>query len=259
MNQIPHQESEHYISKEEISLIDLSKILIRQWKIIVATFMLVVLSALAFVLITDRSYEYVSIYQVAEQAPGSALEAPNTVLAKVSNLYIGPVTRELRESEGLDSLPFEVTVTNPNNTLLIRLSSEAKEADSNLVTQMHEALQARMIESQEERLEKQRNSLEQQLQSTERVLRTAEQSSGDRASELIVSYTENLAKIQEQISQLNEGEVVQTAVQSLEPTGTSRKLMMVLAVVIGGVLAIIVAFFLHFALLVRDSFSNEAH
>src|SRR5690554_6523012 len=136
----------HNLANDEISLVDLAKILVRRWKIMVVTFLLVVLAALAYVLIVERTYNFVSIFQVAEQAPRgdsavAALEAPGSVVAKVNNLYIGPVTRELRESAGLERLPFEVSTSNPSDTLLVRLSSEAKEADSDLVTQMHEALQ----------------------------------------------------------------------------------------------------------------------
>jgi uncharacterized protein involved in exopolysaccharide biosynthesis len=245
-------------SEDEISLVDLAKILVKRWKLMAAVFAIVVLGALAYVLLVDRQYDYVSIYQVAEQAPRSdnavgALEAPGSVVAKVNNLYLGPVTRELRESAGLERLPFEVAVSNPSDTLLVRLSSEAREADSRLVAQMHEAVLARITEGQHSLLEQRRASLEQQLQSAQRTLEAAEQSGSERASELIFSYTDRIANIEDRLTQLNEGQVVQVAVQSLEPTGTRRSLIMALAVVLGGMLSVISVFLFHFAVLVRQS------
>lgn len=223
----------------------------------VVVFLVVVLGALAYVLLTERSYEYVSIYQVAEDSPGSALEAPASVLAKVSNLYLGPETHNLRESVGLESLPFEVTVANPNDTLLIRLDSETSEANNELVAQMHEALLARMMEGQRERLEKYQAALEQQLENTEAALESVEQTSTEWGSELIASYTERLAGIQLRLTQLSEGQVVQKSVQSLEPAGTGRSLIMVLAIVLGSMLAVMAAFLSHFIVLVRDSISED--
>lgn len=257
MNHSPPNEPQRYPQDEEVSLVDLTKVLIKRWKVMVTIFLFVVVGALAYVLLTERTYEYVSIYQVAEQEPGSALEAPNSVLARVSNLYMGPTMRELRESAGLQDLPFEVTIGNPSDTLLVRLVSEAKEANSDLVTQMHEAMQALMIEGQQERVEKHRASLEQQLQSVERALQAAEQSSSERASELIASYIERLADIQQRLSQLSEGEVVQVAVQSLDPADTSRSFIMGLALVLGGMLAVIAAFLAEFSFRVRKSLQEE--
>lgn len=258
MNQSPPYEPQRYSQSDEISLVDLAKILVKRWKAMVLVFLVVVLGALAYVLLTERSYEYVSIYQVAEEEPGSGLETPNSLLAKVNNLYVGAETRKLRETAGLESLPFEVAVTNPNDTLLIRLGSEASEGDHELVTQMHEALLARMAEEQRERLESHQAALEQQLQSTESVLEVAEQSNSVNAGELIASYTARLADIQQNLTQLSGGEVVQVAVRSLEPAGIGRSLIMVLAIVLGGMLAVIAAFFSQFVVLVRDSLLEDA-
>ncbi len=223
----------------------------------VSIFLIVVLGALAYVLLTERSYEYVSIYQVAEEAPGRALESPASVLAKVNNLYLGPETRELRESAGLESLPFEVTIAHPNDTLLIRLGSEASVENNELVTQMHEALLARMTEGQRERLERQKAALEQQLQSTEAALESVAQTSTEWGSELTASYMERLAGIRQDLTQLSEGEVVQVAVRSLEPAGTGRSLIMVLALVLGGILAVIGVFIVEFSSIVHVSLEKE--
>lgn len=257
MNQSPSYKSQRSPQDDEISLVDIAKILIRRWKAIVSVFLIVVLGALAYALLLERTYEYVSIYQVAEQAPGNALETPSSVLAKLNNLYIGSETRNLRELAEVERLPFQVTGANPNDTLLVLLSSEASEADNELVTQMHEALLARMTEGQAERVEKHRASLEQQLQSAERSLAAVEESSSERSGELIASYSERVANMEQRLFQLTEGEVVQVTVQSLEPVGTSRKLIMAFAILLGGILAIIAAFFSQFVFLVRDSLSED--
>ena len=99
---------------DEISLVDLAKILVKRWKALVIIFTVVVLAALAYALLTPRTYSYTSIYSVAEEEPGEALEAPKAMVAKAQNLYLGPETRKLLESKGLERLPFEVKIKNPD-------------------------------------------------------------------------------------------------------------------------------------------------
>ncbi|WFE72463.1 Wzz/FepE/Etk N-terminal domain-containing protein [Halomonas sp. M1] len=258
MNQSPPYEPHYNSSQDEITLVDLAKILIKRWKIMLIMFLVVVLGTLTYLMLKERTYEYVSIYQVAEKEPGSALEAPNSVVAKINNLYIGPVTREQRELEALERLPFEVRVTNPGDTLLIRLGSEATAENAGLVMQMHESLLAQVAEDQKERVTMYRSSLEQQLQNAENVLQAAEQSSGERASDQVVNSIKLIADIQQRISQLREGQIVQVSVQSLEATGINRSLMMALALMLGGMVSVMAAFLSQFIALVRESMVKDS-
>lgn len=263
MNESPNGQASRYAADDEISLVDLAKILIRRWKIMTVTFMVIVLGALTYALLLERSYEYVSIYQVAEQAPSEsddsgALELPATVVAKVTNLYLGPVTRELLSAENLESLPFDVTVTNPSDTLLVRLTSEATKAHDALVETMHESLLDRISASQESQLERHRTSLERQLENAQLSLEAAKNSSSATAGELVASYSNRVAELEDRLAMLREGQVAQTAVQSLGPTGTGRSLIMALAIVLGAMMAVMGAFFMQFAAAVRDSLGDES-
>ena len=88
-------------------------------------------------------------------------------------------------------------------------------------------------------------------------MEAVEQSSSERAGELIANYTERLAGIQQDLTQLSEGEVVQVAVRSLEPAGIGRSLIMVLAIVLGGMLALIGVFIFEFGSIVNASLKKE--
>lgn len=258
---IPNTQQGSPYSDDEISLIDLTKILIRRWKVVVLTFLLVVLGALAYALLQERTYEYVSIYQVAEQAASEenslgALETPKAVLAKMQNLYLGPAIREVRQAAELEGLPFGVSVSNPDDTLLVRVTSEASEANSELVKQLHERLLALIQEDQEALLERNRERLEQQLQGAQQALEAAEQ--GNVRGDLLAVQISRIAELETRLSQLNEGRVAQVAVQSFEPTGTGRTLILILGILLGGILAIMAAFLTHFSSLVSKSLKEEA-
>ncbi|MCE9681654.1 Wzz/FepE/Etk N-terminal domain-containing protein [Halomonas alkalisoli] len=252
------QQPQHY-QDDEISLVDLAKILIKRWKVIVITFLVVVFGALAYALMQERTYQYVSIYHVAEQASAqgvpTGLESPNSVIAKMENLYLGTVARELRETEGLESLSLGVSASQPADTLLIRLTSEASENNASFVVTVHEQLLSKITEDQDKLLERNRERLEQQLATAEQAMSSIEQS--DRAGELMATYIDRIAEIENRLSQLNEGRVVQVAVQSQSPTGTSRTLIVAVGLVLGGMLALMMAFFSHFTSLVRASLREE--
>ncbi|MCE8040698.1 lipopolysaccharide biosynthesis protein [Halomonas daqingensis] len=255
----PPTSRQHYQDDDEISLVDLAKVLIKRWKTLLFTFLLVVGGVIAYALLQERTYQYVSIYQVAERAAGegelAGLESPNSVIAKINNLYLGPVTRELHDSEGLERLPFDVTTSNPADTLLVRISTETSERHAELASQMHERMLERVIEDQQALYERSRARLEQQLEGAQQALSAAQEGGGQ--SELVAIHLERITELESRLAQLNEGHVVQVAVQSLEPAGTSRTLIVAIGLVLGAMLALMAAFFSHFASLVRASLSEE--
>lgn len=247
---------------EEISLLDITKILIIRWKLMVFIFLTVVGLALIYALLLDRPYEYVSIYEVAEQAPleGSAqvgLESPSSVVAKVNSLYLGPVVREVLGEFKLEALPLDINISAPENTLLVHLISKADESNQELVKIVHTNLLQSVQNSQNELLQRRKTALEAQLVSAERSLELASESMSPSSAELIANYSTRVADIEDQLAQLQEGEVMQISVKSLEHVGTSRSLIMVVAMVIGLVLAILAAFVSHFISLVRESFKTK--
>ena len=248
-NQAQGQSSRPY--DDEISLVDLASILVKRWKAMAIIFTVIVLGALAYALMMPRTYTYTSLYEVAEQGLDSALEAPETLVAKAQNLYLGPETRKLlaiMDSEP-EVLPFETSITNPAKTLLVSLSSEADEGDEDIVKQLHDNVLARMQDGQKSRIESAKKSLQQQMEDAQEALDAVQQSSSNKlgSAEVISSLMERIAKLKNGLADIRDGEISQTAVKSLLPTGTSRKLILMLGVVLGGLLAVMGAFFMQFA------------
>ncbi|RAR56773.1 subunit length determinant protein [Onishia taeanensis] len=248
---------------DEISLVDLAAILVRRWKAMAIIFAVVVLAAFAYVLTLTPTYSYVSVYEVAEQAPVGegnterALESAGTVIAKAQSLAVAPVTRELLQQSGLESLPFAVDLTTPEDTQLVKITSQASEANSALVEKMHSALLDNIASNQQALVDRQRTSLENRLESLQASLAAAEQSTSSGAADLLASYTEQIAMTKDRLGLLKDGRVAQTAVQSLEKTGTSRTLIMALALVLGGMLSVMGVFLLQFAGLVCSSLKEQ--
>ncbi|WP_458527202.1 Wzz/FepE/Etk N-terminal domain-containing protein [Onishia taeanensis] len=248
---------------DEISLVDLAAVLVRRWKAMAIIFAVVVLAALAFVLTKTPTYRYVSVYEVAEQAPVGegnterALESAPTVIAKAQSLYVAPITRQILEQESLESLPFSVELSSPKETQLVKITTEAVEETAELVKAMHGALLERITSNQQSLVDRQRTTLTNRLDSLQAAVSTAEQSTSDSAAELMAGYIEQIALTQDRLDLLKDGRVAQTAVQSLEKAGTSRPLIMALALVLGGMLAVMGVFLMQFAGLVCNSLKEQ--
>lgn len=243
----PERRYEH---DDEISLVDLAVILVRRWKVMAVIFFLVVAIFVAAALLMPRSYQYSSLYSVAEYTNENGqrigVESPASVVAKARNLYLGQTTRELLEEKKLTSLPFDISISNPENTLLLQLDSESSESNQRLVAELHQRLITRLQQDQKQLVESRRESLQRQLASARQALESAQQSESASAAELIATYYSRVTDLESQLNELREGEVTQQAVQSLGPVGVGKKLIVAMGIVLGGLLATIGAFFMHF-------------
>lgn len=240
---------------DEISLVDLAVILIRRWKAMAVIFIVVVAMAVAAAFLSPKSYQYTSLYSVAEYTNQNGqrvgIESPASAVAKVRNLYLGQETRKLLEEHELESLPFEVNASNPSNTLLLQLDSDATEENQSTVSELHQQIIDSLQQDQAQLVERRHSSLERQLASAKQALESAQQSDSPSAAELIATYYSRISDIEGQLNELREGEVTQHAVQSLSATSTGRKLIVALGIVLGGMLAVIGAFVMQFAGIVR--------
>lgn len=263
-NQAQGHNSRPYGYDDEISLVGLAGMLVKRWKLMTAVFLAVVLGVLSYALLMTRTYEYVTFYQVAEQAPSSdssvvgTLETPQTVVVKINSLHIGLVRRELLARAGLDDLPFNISASSLEDTHLVKLISRAAADDSALVEETHGMVMNRVQQEQKALLERRTLSLEHELASARSALESVKNSTSGNAGELIAVYSSRVASIQARISQLDEGRVTQMAVQSLEPVGTSRRLIMAIAIVVGGMLAVMTVFLTVFIEQVRNSLKEES-
>lgn len=243
----PEQRYEH---DDEISLVDLAVILIRRWKAMAVIFVVVVGIAVAAAFLLPKSYQYTSLYSVAEYTNQNGqrvgVESPASAVAKVQNLYLGQATRKLLEKHELESLPFEVSASNPSNTLLLQLDSEAAEDNQSLVSELHQQIIDRLQQDQAQLVERRHDSLERQLTSAKQALESAQQSDSPSAAELIATYYSRISDLEGQLNELREGEVTQHAVQSLESTGAGKKLIVTVGIALGGILALMGALLIQF-------------
>lgn len=247
----------HSYPDDEISLVDLAKILIkRRWTLLI-TAAVIVLVALIFALLREPNYTYTSIYKIAETERGKALESPESLIEQAQNLYWPNVSRAYQAENNLKSMPFKLAVNNPKDTLLILLSSEASEASQAKIEALHQQVIEALQQQQQQAVKTTVERLQRQTETTQKLLDQAEQSDSDKAADMIASYTERLFALEDRKQSLQEGQVLQVAAVGERAKGIGKSLILALGIVLGGIFGIMAAFFAEFAARVRQSLQED--
>lgn len=245
---------------DEISLVDLAKILVRRRWWLLGTAGVIFLLSLAFALLTrgDDVHQYTSVYQLVETEPGEPITSAQSVIQEVQSLYWPRYRREYREENNVSELPFELTIENPTDSTLITLRSNANEETTEQVIQLHQTMLDQVIENQQAKLDRRKAQLDESIERTAEMLERVENSESDAAVELASSYADSMIELENERDNLTEGEVLETAAQGERQYGTlSGKLILVLGFVLAGMSGIIMAFFAEFAFRVRESLAAE--
>lgn len=247
---------------DEISLVDLAKILIyRRWWFLGTSGLIVVL-ALAFALLTrgELEYQYTSIYQQAEKEPGEPITSSESVIQQIESLYWPNFQRRYKEENNVDLLPFSLEINNPDDTTLITLNSVATEENRDQIVNLHETLLGNILEREQETLERRQSQLERGAERVATLLERVENSGSDASVEIAADYSDRLFNLEQELEMLTKGEALEYASQGDQQSETlNGKLIFLLGVVLGGIAGIIAAFFAEFVARVRVSLKSDVN
>ncbi|HEA54262.1 MAG TPA: lipopolysaccharide biosynthesis protein [Marinobacter antarcticus] len=239
---------------DEISLVDLAAIFIRRRRAFYAVFVAITLAGLAYALLTPNEYQYVSLVQVAQKDGGTFVQPPTTAIATLENRWL-PEAQSAYRAEHDKKMPFDVSFSNPEDTGLIQFNSSTTAENSKSVKAVHEALIAKVADSQGRLVKVEQASLESQIQS---LGRTVDLLKGEKdAGEAIASAIENRSKLELQLVGLDDVELLVTSRQSAEKIAPKRSLIMALAVLLGLMIGVLVTFMSEFASSVRDRLASD--
>ncbi|CAM3945449.1 hypothetical protein VRRI112168_07320 [Vreelandella rituensis] len=239
---------------EAISLVDMVVAVLRHWKVMSVILILGSALTISVALLMPQKYIFTSLYSIAEYVTPNGetkgLEAPESLMARIRNVYLEAESHRLQETNGLTSLPFEVEGSIPNNSMLIVLHTEASSQYEDWITELHEKVLTRLDKHQHERMQQRRESLTSQLEATVAQLDSVRESGATNADVLITSYQERIAELETLLGQLRDGEVAQVAMQGVKPGGASRLLVIALGLILTLLLAPLGAMLAHFVSLV---------
>lgn len=242
---------------DEISLIDLTKILIRRRWWIVSCFLLISGLGFIYAILMSPVYTYTSVYKVAGSSTNTAYEAPAGLITQINSLFLPDALRQLVDEQGEKVLSLKVEAVNPKDTLLIILATKTAEQQQPLVEALHREVLSRLAIAQADSLAQRQKQLTAQINNLNTLIQQAMEATTERSQEMLVTYSERLLNTLSALEQLTSPEVLDHATQSLRVEGISKKLILILAFVLGGILGIMAAFFAEFATRVRDSLHED--
>lgn len=238
---------EENANPDDMLLVDFVVLLLKQWKIMLASVVCIMLLTLAALWLKPVKYGFVTMYAIAsyETLEGNrvGLEKPEEVIAKLDNVFIDRQRRQLLQDDEIVDITFDVEVSNPRNTLLLRIISDAETAYQPVVEQFHEGVIASIQEDQHQLVEGLTERLNAQYEAYSQTLETARESNSDAARELQVSFFEDMLQLERRIESINPGDSTQLALQSLEPTGIGKTFILAIGVIVALLLAPLVAVF----------------
>lgn len=242
---------------QEITLVDLVKILVKKKLLVISIFTVLILVTLSFALLMPRNYQYTSIYQSAETASGTAIESLQSLTAKANNVYLESLVLEYLGETKLETMPFEININVPKDTILLRLSTQTQVEQAEEVASFHKRLLDRVFADQYEVLEKRRDILEAQLESLQQSIESLSNSNNPMTAELIARYSMQANEIRTNLANLIPGTIVHIASKSIEPVGPGRFFILIVGGLLSFLLAIGAAFLASFIQLVRTSLESE--
>lgn len=221
---------------EDISLVSFVVLLLKQWKVMLGCVALLFFLVLLIIFFKPVKYDFTTMYSVAsyETTEGvkKGLETPEEVIAKIDNIFLEQERRALLSGSEIDGLPFEISITNPNNTFLLKISSTATSQYDSLIKDFHEGLVEAIRDDQSNLVESLKENLQYQYDAYSEVLATARESASEGARELEANYFERSFQLERRMSSINEGVSSQLAVRSLEPVGVSNFFILAFGIVL---------------------------
>lgn len=232
---------------DDMTLVSFVVLLLKQWKVILVCVICVMLLTLMAIWLKPVKYGFATMYAVASyetlEGERESLETPEEVIAKLENIFIEQQRRQLLEDEAIEEIPFDIEVTNPRNTLLLRIISESESGNQPMIEQFHEGLVSSIQQDQQRLVERLTTGLNAQQEAYTQALEAAQVSNSENARELEASFFEKRLQIERRIESIDPGDATQQAVQSLEPVGIGKTFILAFGVLVALLLAPLAAIF----------------
>ncbi len=240
---------------DEINLVDLVATFIRRRRVFYVVFVTVTLAGLAYALWLPDKYEYASLIQIAQKDSKEFVQPPETIIATLESRWLPEVKAIYREKHDR-KLPFDVSFSNPESTGLIRFSSNTTKEEEKSVGAAHSSLISSVEDHQKVLIDGERQSLERQLVSLEKAIETLKGETD--AGEAIAGAIERRSRLEANLEGLQGVEVLVTSRQSAEKVAPKRSLIVLLAVLLGSMLGVFVAFMSEFVAVVKEQVVIES-
>lgn len=243
-----------YPSNDEINLVDLIKTLFKHKKTMAIVILLTMGLATITILFKSETYTYTTSIEIGTQiVNGSAkpIEPPEALLAKINNIYIPVILKEQRLSNPDETETYEIKTNIPKNSLIVILRMTGSEDKKDIMKNLLQKVSQESIKNQSLIYEAIKRYTKSRLDQTEAELILLKKTD---ANETEIAVKLNLIdKYSSQLASLRNTQEILPVIQSIEPTGLSRALMLAIAIITSVFLGVFSAFFAEFVSKVKEA------
>ena len=243
-----------YSSENEISLVDLAMVLVRRKIMIAVISTFIIALGLTAALLVPKSYTFSTSVEIGSQIIGDAIkpfESPETLLAKIQHAFIPQVLNERQKTNPEDEKKYKIKASIPKSSVIIFLETKGTEDEADLLKSLLQSITHKATLDHLRIYDAVKKNIASRLKQTTTELQTLKKSNDNEAE---VATQQDLIEVySSQLANLRETREILPAMKSLEPTGISRKLIVIIAAFAGFFLGIFSAFFAEFIAKVRET------
>lgn len=241
-------------NQSDISLVDLATIFVRRIWLFVVLVVLFVVGGVALALLQADQFEYVSLYQVAQKSADEPVEEPAKAIAVMQSQWL-PELEATYKAKHSERMPFEIAFSSPEDTGLIRISSETTQDRAGEVKAVHSELLNLLKNRHGIQIDDERKRIETRISSITRTLDALKQTT--EAGQALADVMQKQVQLEGELASLSSGELMMVGRESVERVAPNRKVIVVLASVVGLIFGVAAVFFAEFASVVRRNLQKQ--
>lgn len=137
---------------DEIDLVDLARALIRRRWVIIGTFLICTLGAALYAFSQERVYAFTTSIELGEFGPQEYVASASGTKNTIEERILLSVKRAYLETEDLESMPFDVSVSTAEESSFVNLVTEAALDEQETVAEFHDRIYQRLRDEHQSRL-----------------------------------------------------------------------------------------------------------
>lgn len=228
-----------------MSIGDVLALLVARRRLVMLCFIVPVILATAYAVLRDDTYEFRSVYQLAEgylkesEAEVAPLETGESVISKSKSLFLPQAVRSAAKDSASALSNLDVELTAPEDTKIITLTTVDVSEKQKGIARLHNALLKLIASSQAETLQGIESRVKSRLASAKANYESLKNSESRNAAELATRYIELMADYDNRLVALKDGKILSVAEPSSKPVGMSSIMWILAGVMLGCVFALL--------------------
>jgi uncharacterized protein involved in exopolysaccharide biosynthesis len=202
---------------------------------------------------TPKSYTFTTSIEIGSQIIGGTIkhfESPETLLAKTQHVFIPQVLNEQRQTNPENKDRYKITASIPKSSVIIVLEIKGTEDKAEILKSLLQNITQKAIIDHNRIYDSVRKNIASRLTQATSELQTLKKSNDNETE---ITTLQNLVETySSQLANLRKTREILPPMKSIEPTGTSRKLIVIIAAFAGVFLGVFSAFFAEFIAKIKE-------